>query len=90
MHQVRTGRTHLLSSFPFCSDQMFSSLGSYLGNQLLSYGQNLSFSLRVDHSVWQPSYDDVILEGAGLRVATSLVALRSAASCRKKMDYSFR
>ncbi|XP_029687372.1 laminin subunit gamma-2 isoform X2 [Takifugu rubripes] len=62
----------------------------YLGNQLLSYGQNFSFSLRLDHSVRQPSQSDVVLEGSGLRVAASLGALRSAAPCRQKVNYSFR
>uniref|UniRef100_H3CD97 Laminin, gamma 2 n=1 Tax=Tetraodon nigroviridis TaxID=99883 RepID=H3CD97_TETNG len=64
--------------------------GPYLGNQLLSYGQNLSFSLRMDHSVRQPSYNDVILEGGGLQVAASLGGLLSAAPCRQKMNYTFR
>lgn len=67
-----------------------SSSGAYLGNQLLSYGQNLSFSLRMDHSVQQPTYNDVILEGAGLQVAASLGALLSAVPCRQKMNYTFR
>lgn len=67
-----------------------SSLGPFLGNQVLSYGQNLSFSLRMDHSARQPSHNDVILEGGGLQVAAPLSALLSAAPCRQKKNYTFR
>ncbi|XP_069578926.1 laminin subunit gamma-2 [Brachyistius frenatus] len=63
---------------------------SYLGNQLLSYGQNFSFSLRLDRGVRHPSTNDVILEGAGLRVAASLGDLRSIVPCGQKISYSFR
>uniref|UniRef100_A0A3B3TYU7 Laminin subunit gamma 2 n=1 Tax=Poecilia latipinna TaxID=48699 RepID=A0A3B3TYU7_9TELE len=45
---------------------------AYLGNKLLSYGQNLSFSLRLDRGVRHPSTSDVVLEGGGLRVAAQL------------------
>uniref|UniRef100_A0A669BRK1 Laminin, gamma 2 n=1 Tax=Oreochromis niloticus TaxID=8128 RepID=A0A669BRK1_ORENI len=62
----------------------------YLGNQLLSYGQNLSFSLRLDRGVRYPSVNDVILEGGGLRVAASLGDLRSVVPCGQKITYSFR
>ncbi|XP_072219457.1 laminin subunit gamma-2 [Leuresthes tenuis] len=62
----------------------------YLGNQLLSYGQNLYFSLRLDRGVRHPSVNDVILEGAGLRVAASLGDLRSIVPCAQKISYSFR
>ncbi|XP_013882894.1 laminin subunit gamma-2 isoform X2 [Austrofundulus limnaeus] len=62
----------------------------YLGNQLLSYGQNLSFSLRLDRGVRHPSTNDVILEGAGLRVSASLGDLRATVPCGQKINYSFR
>ncbi|XP_056266481.1 laminin subunit gamma-2 [Pseudoliparis swirei] len=62
----------------------------YLGNQLLSYGQNLSFSLRLDRGVPHPSASDVVLEGAGLRLAASLGDLRSTVPCGQKINYSFR
>lgn len=62
----------------------------YLGNQLLSYGQNLSFSLRLDREIRHPSTNDVILEGAGLRVSTSMGDLRSPVPCGQKINYSFR
>lgn len=62
----------------------------YLGNQLLSYGQNFSFSLRLDRGVRHPSTNDVILEGGGLRVSASLGDLRSIVPCGQKISYSFR
>lgn len=62
----------------------------FLGDQLHSYGQNLSFSLRLDRGVRQPSITDVILEGAGLRVSRSLGDLRHSVPCGHKRHYSFR
>ncbi|KAL6103705.1 lamc1 [Pungitius sinensis] len=62
----------------------------YLGNQLLSYGQNFSFSLRLDRGVRHPSTSDVVLEGGGLRVAASLGDLRSIVPCGQKINYTFR
>lgn len=63
---------------------------SFLGNQALSYGQSLSFSLRLDRGVRHPSVSDVVLQGAGLRVAASLGDLRTVVPCGKKITYSFR
>ncbi|XP_054623821.1 laminin subunit gamma-2 [Dunckerocampus dactyliophorus] len=63
---------------------------SYLGNRLLSYGQNLSFSLRLDRGIPHPSINDVILEGSGLRVSASLGDLRSEVPCGQKINYTFR
>ncbi|XP_040911632.1 laminin subunit gamma-2 [Toxotes jaculatrix] len=62
----------------------------YLGNQLLSYGQDFSFSLRLDRGVRHPSTNDVILEGAGLKVSASLGDLRSIVPCGQKINYRFR
>lgn len=62
----------------------------FLGNQLLSYGQNFSFSLRLDRGVRHPSTSDLILEGSGLRVSASLGDLRSILPCGQKIKYSFR
>ncbi|XP_063074979.1 laminin subunit gamma-2 [Engraulis encrasicolus] len=63
---------------------------SFLGNQALSYGQTLSFSLRLDRGVRRPSGNDVVLEGAGLKVAASLGDLRTIVPCAKKITYTFR
>ncbi|PWA31086.1 hypothetical protein CCH79_00019986 [Gambusia affinis] len=62
----------------------------YLGNKLLSYGQNLSFSLRLDSGVHHPSTSDVVLEGGGLTVAAALGDLRAVVPCGKKLNYTFR
>ncbi|KAG7273402.1 hypothetical protein CRUP_037464 [Coryphaenoides rupestris] len=62
----------------------------YLGNQVLSYGQNLSFSLRLDRGVRHPSTSDVVLEGSGLRVGVALGDLRSIIPCGQKIPFSFR
>ncbi|KTF94687.1 hypothetical protein cypCar_00002409 [Cyprinus carpio] len=63
---------------------------SYLGNQVLSYGQTLGFSLRLDRGVRRPSISDVILEGAGLKVSASLGDLRTVVPCAKKVAYTFK
>ncbi|KAK7944417.1 hypothetical protein WMY93_000145 [Mugilogobius chulae] len=62
----------------------------FLGDQLNSYGQNLSFFLRLDRGLRHPSIGDVILEGAGLSVSTSLGDLRHSVACGRKQYYSFR
>ncbi|XP_072544361.1 laminin subunit gamma-2 [Salminus brasiliensis] len=62
----------------------------YLGNQVLSYGQTLSFSLRLDRGVRYPSSSDVVLEGAGLKVSASLGNLRNVIPCGRKITYTFR
>ncbi|MBN3312116.1 LAMC2 protein, partial [Atractosteus spatula] len=63
---------------------------SFLGNQMLSYGQTLSFSFRVDRGHRQPSTSDVVLEGAGLKVAAPLADLRRSVPCGQKITYSFK
>ncbi|XP_028831620.1 laminin subunit gamma-1 [Denticeps clupeoides] len=62
----------------------------YLGNQVLSYGQTLSFSLRLDRGVRYPSPSDVVLEGAGLKVTAPLGDLRTVLPCGKRIIYTFR
>uniref|UniRef100_A0A8D3DLT7 Laminin, gamma 1 n=1 Tax=Scophthalmus maximus TaxID=52904 RepID=A0A8D3DLT7_SCOMX len=46
----------------------------FLGNQMLSYGQNLTLSFRVDRRDTRLSAEDLVLEGADLRVAVPLIA----------------
>ncbi len=66
------------------------NVAHYLGNQELSYGQTLNFSLRLDRGVRRPSISDVILEGAGLKVSGSLGDLRTVVPCGKKVTYTFK
>ncbi|XP_036410209.1 laminin subunit gamma-2 isoform X2 [Megalops cyprinoides] len=63
---------------------------AFLGDQSLSYGQSLSFLLRLDRGVRRPSVSDVVLEGAGLRVAAPLGNLRTILPCGQKTTYTFR
>uniref|UniRef100_A0A674JQ18 Laminin subunit gamma-1 n=1 Tax=Terrapene triunguis TaxID=2587831 RepID=A0A674JQ18_9SAUR len=61
------------SSFDFKA--VFVSVsGKFLGNQVLSYAQNLTFSFRVDRRDTRLSAEDLVLEGAGLRVSVPLIA----------------
>ncbi|KAJ8357309.1 hypothetical protein SKAU_G00201030 [Synaphobranchus kaupii] len=67
-----------------------SAPAAFLGNQVLSYSQTLSFSLRLDRGVRRPSTSDVVLEGAGLRVSASLGNLRTVLPAGQKITYTFR
>ncbi|XP_071392229.1 laminin subunit gamma-1-like, partial [Centroberyx affinis] len=62
----------------------------FLGNQLLSYGQNLSLSFRVDRRDTRLSAEDLVLEGAGLRVAVPLIAQGNAYPSENTQTYVFR
>lgn len=64
--------------------------GKFLGNQMLSYGQNLSFSFRVDKRDTRLSAEDIILEGAGLRVSIPLIAQGNSYPSENILKYSFR
>ncbi|XP_053089765.1 laminin subunit gamma-2 [Pangasianodon hypophthalmus] len=67
-----------------------SAPAQYLGNQALSYGQTLSFTLRLNRGVRYPSASDVVLEGAGLKVSAPLGNMRTVIPCGKKITYTFR
>ncbi|XP_060786974.1 laminin subunit gamma-2 [Neoarius graeffei] len=67
-----------------------SAPAQYLGNQALSYGQTLSFVLRLNRGVRYPSTSDVVLEGAGLQVSAALGNMRTVIPCGKKITYTFR
>lgn len=62
----------------------------FLGKQLLSYGQNLSFSFRVDRRDTRLSAEDLLLEGAGLRVSVPLIAQGNAYPSETAVKYVFR
>uniref|UniRef100_A0A4W5LCX3 Laminin subunit gamma-1 n=1 Tax=Hucho hucho TaxID=62062 RepID=A0A4W5LCX3_9TELE len=61
----------------------------FLGNQLLSYGQNLTLNFRVDRRDTRLSAEDVVLEGAGLRVAVPLIAQGNAYPGENKQTFVY-
>ncbi|KFP62450.1 Laminin subunit gamma-1, partial [Cariama cristata] len=62
----------------------------FLGNQVLSYGQNLTFSFRVDRRDTRLSAEDLVLEGAGLRVSVPLIAQGNPYPSENALVYAFR
>ncbi|KFP41541.1 Laminin subunit gamma-1, partial [Chlamydotis macqueenii] len=62
----------------------------FLGNQILSYGQNLTFSFRVDRRDTRLSAEDLVLEGAGLRVSVPLIAQGNPYPSENALIYTFR
>uniref|UniRef100_A0A8C9VFY3 Laminin subunit gamma-1 n=1 Tax=Scleropages formosus TaxID=113540 RepID=A0A8C9VFY3_SCLFO len=62
----------------------------FLGNQFLSYGQNLTLNFRVDRRDTRLSAEDVVLEGAGLRIAVPLIAQGNAYPGENTQTYVFR
>ncbi|CAF88289.1 unnamed protein product, partial [Tetraodon nigroviridis] len=65
-------------------------LAPVLGEQMLSYGQNLSLSFRVDRRDTRLSAEDLVLEGAGMRVAVPLIAQGNAYPNENMQTYVFR
>ncbi|KFQ19837.1 Laminin subunit gamma-1, partial [Merops nubicus] len=62
----------------------------FLGNQVLSYGQNLTFTFRVDRRDTRLSAEDLVLEGAGLRVSVPLIAQGNSYPSENALTYTFR
>lgn len=57
---------------------------------MLSYGQNLSLSFRVDRRDTRLSAEDLVLEGDGMRVAVPLIAQGNAYPNENMQTYVFR
>uniref|UniRef100_A0A2K6M3B5 Laminin subunit gamma-1 n=1 Tax=Rhinopithecus bieti TaxID=61621 RepID=A0A2K6M3B5_RHIBE len=68
----------------------FIAPAKFLGKQVLSYGQNLSFSFRVDRRDTRLSAEDLVLEGAGLRVSVPLIAQGNSYPSETTVKYVFR
>ncbi|XP_069497508.1 laminin subunit gamma-2 [Ambystoma mexicanum] len=68
----------------------YKAPAKFLGNQLVSYGQELSFNYRVDRGGRRPSTQDVVLEGAGFRIAAPLDQIGSTLPCGITKRYMFR
>jgi len=62
----------------------------YLGDQRFSYNLILSFSLRVGDDRSQAAVDDIIIEGAGLRVTSSIFAQNNQLPRIAAQEYQFR
>ncbi|KAA0719380.1 Laminin subunit gamma-1 [Triplophysa tibetana] len=62
----------------------------FLGDQLLSYGQNLTLNFRVQRHDARLSAEDVVLEGAGLHVAVPLIAQGNSYPEEKMLSFVFR
>ncbi|XP_038125931.1 laminin subunit gamma-1 [Cyprinodon tularosa] len=62
----------------------------FLGNQMLSYGQNLSMNFRVERRDARLSAEDLILEGADMRVAVPLITQGNAYPNENMQNYVFR
>ncbi|XP_023387000.1 laminin subunit gamma-1 isoform X2 [Pteropus vampyrus] len=68
----------------------FIAPAKFLGKQVWSYGQNLSFSFRVDRRDTRLSAEDLLLEGAGLRVSVPLIAQGNSYPSETTVKYVFR
>ncbi|XP_007578148.1 laminin subunit gamma-1 [Poecilia formosa] len=62
----------------------------FLRNQMLSYGQNLSMTFRVERRDARLSAEDLILEGADMRLAVPLIAQGNAYPNENMQTFVFR
>lgn len=62
----------------------------FLGNQVLSYGQNLTLNFRVNRQDIRLSSEDVVLEGAGLHTAVPLITQGNSYPRDQMQTYVFR
>ncbi|CAH2311352.1 laminin subunit gamma-1 [Pelobates cultripes] len=98
--QQRDGSEHVLSwisessSLTVTSESYFPvyfiAPEKFLGNQVLSYGQNLSFSFRVERRDTRLSAEDLVLEGDGLRVSVPLIAQGNSYPSENSLRFVFR
>ncbi|KAM4556041.1 laminin subunit gamma-1 [Fundulus diaphanus] len=68
----------------------FVAPGKFLGNQMLSYGQKLSMNFRVERRDARLSAEDLILEGANMRVAVPLIVQGNAFPNENVQTFVFR
>ncbi|XP_026061619.1 laminin subunit gamma-1 [Carassius auratus] len=62
----------------------------FLGNQLLSYGQNLTLNFRIQRHDARLSAEDIVLVGAGHRVAVPLIAQGNSYPGEETQTFVFR
>ncbi|KAH0618288.1 hypothetical protein JD844_017344, partial [Phrynosoma platyrhinos] len=85
---TETQEISVISDTPF--PIYFIAPAKFLGNQILSYGQNLTFSFRVDRRDTRLSAEDIVLEGAGLRISVPLIAQGNSYPSENTLKYTFR
>lgn len=68
----------------------FSAPDRYLGDQRASYNQVLQFTLRIGKNMALPSAADVIIEGAGERIALTIFAQKHSTPSIEPQLYRFR
>ncbi|KAB7502509.1 Laminin subunit gamma-1 [Armadillidium nasatum] len=68
----------------------FRAPNRFLGNQRSSYNHDLTFSLRIGELGPQSGSMDIILEGAGLTVSTTIFAQGNSLPSTQTQEYRFR
>ncbi|XP_078417510.1 laminin subunit gamma-1-like [Cetorhinus maximus] len=68
----------------------FIASAKFLGNQVLSYGQNLSFTFYVESDGAYPSVEDLILEGDGQTLTAQVNAQNNPIPSTRKQTYNYR
>ncbi|ELU03955.1 hypothetical protein CAPTEDRAFT_62597, partial [Capitella teleta] len=77
-------------SAPSVDASYFIAPEKYLGNQLFTYNQYLTFFLRVGEKGARASVQDVVLEGDGLKVSTPIYSQGNPAPRTLEQEYRFR
>ncbi|XP_072130077.1 laminin subunit gamma-1-like isoform X1 [Mobula birostris] len=68
----------------------FVAPAKFLGNQMLSYGQNLSFTFYLERDGAYPSVEDLILEGASQTLTAQVNAQGNPMPSTNKQTYNYR
>ncbi|XP_071947989.1 laminin subunit gamma-1-like [Antedon mediterranea] len=68
----------------------FQAPFEFLGDQIFSYGQYLTFDLRVDQDDVRLSSEDLVIEGAGYRVTAPMRTEDYAEPSQRSTTFSFR
>ncbi|GCB66657.1 hypothetical protein scyTo_0013602 [Scyliorhinus torazame] len=68
----------------------FVASAKFLGNQVLSYGRNLSFTFYTESNGAYPSVEDLILEGDSQTLTTQVNAQNNPIPSTRKQTYNYR
>ncbi|XP_078074454.1 laminin subunit gamma-1-like isoform X2 [Mustelus asterias] len=77
---------HATDDYPM----FFVASAKFLGNQVLSYGQNLSFTFFVERNGAYPSVEDLILEGDSQTLTAQVNAQNNPIPSTTKQTYNYR